>query len=185
MYFPRLFVTLQPDMCTLDSLMIDLKALSDGKTVMEYILSDDYFEAIDAPEMSRGDVVATLVIHRSADVFTLSLHIDGTVVIPCDLCLDDMQQTISGDSRFTARFGNDESDDDELLVVPEDEGVLDISWLIYEQIVLAIPIKHVHAPGKCNAAMTEKLSELSAARSSSGMENAIDPRWEQLKKLKV
>jgi uncharacterized metal-binding protein YceD (DUF177 family) len=53
--------------------------------------------------------------------------------------------------------------------------------------MLAIPIKHVHAPGKCNSAMTQKLDELSGAvRSSEEEADApIDPRWEALKKLKV
>jgi uncharacterized metal-binding protein YceD (DUF177 family) len=51
--------------------------------------------------------------------------------------------------------------------------------------MLAIPIKHVHAPGKCNSAMTQKLEELSGAvRSGEEEAEAIDPRWEALLKLK-
>jgi len=42
----------------------------------------------------------------------------------------------------------------------------------------------VHAPGKCNHAMTEKLEELSAARSSDEA-GEIDPRWSALKDLKI
>jgi len=30
---------------------------------------------------------------------------------------------------------------------------------MYEFVALAIPMKHVHAPGKCNKAMTSKLSK--------------------------
>ena len=30
---------------------------------------------------------------------------------------------------------------------------------MYEFIALSIPMKHVHAPGKCNKAMTSKLSK--------------------------
>ena len=184
MFCSHLIVPLQPDMYSLETLKIDLKALKEGQNSFSYALSDDYFEAVAGREVSRGDVRVALEIRRSADIFTLDFHVDGTVVIPCDKCLDDMQQEIVADSRFTARFGDEESADDELLVVSEDDGVLDISWLIYEQIVLAIPIKHVHAPGKCNVAMTKKLQELSAARSSDGEENAVDPRWSALLKLK-
>jgi uncharacterized metal-binding protein YceD (DUF177 family) len=61
-----------------------------------------------------------------------------------------------------------------------------MSWLIYEFIVLAIPIKHVHAPGKCNPAMSQVLEELSADRSSDEVSNQpIDPRWSALEKLKI
>ncbi|MGN0281373.1 MAG: DUF177 domain-containing protein, partial [Prevotella sp.] len=50
---------------------------------------------------------------------------------------------------------------------------------------LAIPIKHVHAPGKCNREMMKALEEHSANRSGAeGGEETIDPRWSGLLKLK-
>ena len=74
---------------------------------------------------------------------------------------------------------------DDIIVVPEDEGILDMAWIIYEFIVLAIPIKHVHAPGKCNAVMSQVLEELSADRSSDEVsDQPMDPRWSKLLKLK-
>ena len=75
--------------------------------------------------------------------------------------------------------------DDDVVTVDENEGILDASWLVYEFIVLAIPIRHVHAPGKCDPAMTKVLEELSSDRSS-GEESggAVDSRWSELLKLK-
>ena len=171
-------------MCSLESLKIDLKALKEGQNALEFSLSDDYFEAIAAPEVTRGNIHVALEIQRSVGIFTVDMHVEGSVVVLCDLCLDDMEQPILLDSRFTVRFGDEESEDDDVLIVSEDDGVLDTSWLIYEQTVLAIPIKHVHAPGKCNDVMTRKLEELSAARSSDGGEDQIDERWSALKQLK-
>jgi len=173
-------------MSILEPFKIDLKELDEGLTQLQFSLGDAYFEAIEAPEVRRGDLQTTLCINRAGDVFTLDFHTEGSVLIPCDLCLDDMEQPIVADNHLTATFGEESSEDDELLVVSEDDGVLDASWLIYEFIALAIPIKHVHAPGKCNVAMTEKLHELSAARSSDADDNSIvDPRWETLKRLKI
>ena len=60
-----------------------------------------------------------------------------------------------------------------------------MAWLIYEFIALDIPIKHVHAPGKCNAAMIKALEEHSATRSSDEDGAAVDPRWSELEKLKT
>ena len=95
-----------------------------------------------------------------------------------------MDQTIDSDDRLVVKFGEDYSEDDDLVTVAEDEGILDVSWFIYEFIALEIPIKHVHAPGKGNPAMIEKLNELSAARSGEEEENTIDPRWAALVNLK-
>ena len=96
-----------------------------------------------------------------------------------------MQQPISADNRLLVKLGEEtNTEDDELITVSEDSGVLDLSWFIYEFVMLAIPIKHVHAPGKCNHVMTEKLEELSAARSSDEAKE-IDPRWSALAKLNI
>ena len=95
-----------------------------------------------------------------------------------------MDQSIETDNRLVVKFWEDYSEDDDLVTVAENEGILDVSWFIYEFIALNIPIKHVHAPGKCNPAMIEMLKEHSAARSGEEEEEAVDPRWAALLKLK-
>jgi uncharacterized metal-binding protein YceD (DUF177 family) len=103
-----------------------------------------------------------------------------------------MELEISTNDVVRVKFGADYQEDDELITIPEDDGVLDVSWRIYEFIALAIPIKHVHAPGKCNRAMIDALNEHLATRSSDedGDESdevaddaPVDPRWAELKKL--
>ena len=169
----------------LDILKIDLKGLADGLNSFEFDLDDAYFKAVNAPEVGRGNVHVSLKIVRTQnDYFTLDFHEKGTVVLPCDLCLDDMEQPIETQQRLEAKFGNAYSEDDDLVTVPQNEGILDVSWFVYEFILLALPIKHVHAPGKCNTAMIRVLEEHSAARSGSEDENPMDSRWEALLKLK-
>ena len=171
-------------MCTIESLKIDLKALPQGNTTFEYKLDDEYFKAIDAPDVQRGELLSTLSVNRTDDFFELTFHTEGLVHIPCDVCLDDMEQSIDTDDRLVVKFGEDYSEDDELVTVVENEGILDVAWFIYEFIVLNIPIKHVHAPGKCNPAMIEKIKEHSAARSGEEEEETVDPRWAALLQLK-
>ena len=115
------------------------------------------------------------------------LTISGTVQVPCDRCLDMMTQPIDTELRLVVKLGEEYSEQDDVIVVDERDAVLDTSWLIYETIALAVPIQHVHQPGDCNVAMSERLSELSAARSSDAdaNEREIDPRWSALKGLKL
>jgi uncharacterized metal-binding protein YceD (DUF177 family) len=88
-----------------------------------------------------------------------------------------------------------------LIVIPENEGEINIAWFLYEFIELSIPMKHVHAPGKCNKAMTSKLSKhLRGSANDESDDNDvegfegpvidnveeeenIDPRWNELKKI--
>lgn len=171
-------------MCSLESFKIDLKALPQGITEMQLKLDDGYFLAIEASDIHRGDLVCTLSIQRVDDFFKLNFHIEGLVHIPCDLCLDDMEQSIDTENKLVVKFGEDYSEEDDLVTVAEDEGILDVAWFIYEFIELNIPIRHVHAPGKCDPAMMKILKEHSAARSGDEDTEPVDSRWAALKKIK-
>ena len=172
-------------MCSLQTFKIDMKALRQGNNEMQIKLDDEYFKAIDAPDVHRGDLIAEISILRTGDIFEMNFHTEGIVRIPCSICLDDMVQPINTDNKIVAKFGEAYSEDDDLVTVAEDEGILDVSGLIYEFIVLNIPIRHVHAPGKCDLAMIRLLQEHTAVRSSEEDDTAIDPRWAALKNLKL
>ena len=173
-------------MNSLESLKIDLKGLKDEDTSLEFNLDDSFFGALDGADVKKGSLHVSVSIRKATGFFEFNFHTDGIIVIPCDRCLDEMEQPVETDNRLIVKLGNDYSEEDDIIVVPEDEGILDTSWIIYEFVALVIPIRHVHAPGKCNPAMTKALEELSADRSSDE-ESAqpIDPRWEKLKNLKM
>ncbi len=173
-------------MNSLESLKIDLKGLVSEDTSLAFDLDDAYFAALDGAEVNRGSLHVSVSIRKATGFFELLFHTEGTVIVPCDRCLDDMEQPVETDNRLIVKLGSEYSEEDDVIVVPEDEGILDIAWIIYEFVALVIPIRHVHASGKCNPAMTKALEELSADRSSDE-ESAqpIDPRWEKLKNLKV
>ena len=172
-------------MCSLEHFKINLKGLTDEVTTFDYDLDNQFFDALDGSEFNKGSLHVSVSIRKVTGFFELLFHTEGTVTVTCDRCLDDMDQPIAADSRFVVKYGTVNSEEDDVIFVDEDEGILDTSWLIYESIVLAIPIKHVHAPGKCNPAMSQVLEELSADRSSDEEpDQPVDPRWSALLKLK-
>ena len=172
-------------MSNLEQFKIDLKGLAQGVSTFSFTLDDAYFDAISAPVVRRGHVGVSLSVNRNGDLFYMDFHTHGSVIIPCDKCLDDMEQSIDSQDRLVAKFGEDYSESDDFVTVPDAEGVLDVSWFIYEFIELNIPLRHVHAPGKCNPAMMKILEEHSAARSGDGdAEQPVDSRWAALSKLK-
>ena len=173
-------------MGSLEQFKIDLKGLKDELTRLEFDLDKDYFSALDETDVQSGALHVSVSIRKASGFFEFLIHAAGTVIIPCDRCLDDMEQPVDTDVRQVVRLGSENSEDGDTLVVAEDEGILDLTWIIYESVALAIPIRHVHAPGKCNTAMTNVLEELSADRSSDEeSDQAVDPRWEKLKNLKI
>ena len=173
-------------MNSLESLKIDLKGLKDEETALEFILDDDFFDALDGADVKKGSLHVSVSIRKTTGFFEFCFYTEGTIVIPCDRCLDDMTLPVNTDNRLIVKLGSAYSEEDDVIVVPENEGILDMAWLIYEFVALVIPIRHVHAPGKCNLAMTQALEELSADRSSDEESSQpIDPRWEKLKVLNI
>jgi uncharacterized metal-binding protein YceD (DUF177 family) len=173
-------------MCSLEQFKIDLKRLTDEVTTLEFNLDNRFFAALDSSELRQGTLHVSVSIRKATGFFELQFHSEGTVTVTCDRCLDDMEQPISTDNRLIVKLGTAYSEEDDVIIVPEDEGILDTSWLIYEFIMLAIPIKHVHAPGKCNPAMSKVLEELSTDRSSDEeSDQPIDPRWSKLVELNI
>ena len=149
-------------MNSLEALKIDLKSLVSEETSLAFDLNDTYFEALDGAEVKRGSLHVSVSIRKATGFFELLFHTEGTVIVQCDRCLDDMEQPVETDNRLIVKLGSEYSEEDDIIV------------------------GHVHAPGKCNPAMTKALEELSADRSSDEeSDQPIDPRWEKLKNLKV
>lgn len=167
----------------LDTFKIDLKGLKAEKTCLDYQLDNDYFDAIGSEELRGGDLHTTLQVRKVADNFELSFHTEGVVIVTCDLCLDEMSLPITADNKMVVRLGDGYEESDEFLTIPADEGVLDVSWHIYEFIALAVPMRHVHEEGECNPDMIQRLGQLSVGNNPEDDE-AVDPRWNELKKLK-
>lgn len=158
------FVTLQPEMCTDNPYLIDLKALSDGITTADYTLDDAFFEAVGGQEVTKGTVHASLTIRKTGDLTEIEISMEGTVVVTCDRCLDDMECAVSSCDSLSARLATGRLDeatapDDDTIIVDERRGTLDIAWYMYETIAVALPTKRVHEDGKCNPQMLEVIEK--------------------------
>ncbi|MBQ8423404.1 MAG: DUF177 domain-containing protein [Coprobacter sp.] len=170
---------------------IPLKSLSDGVHEYTYHLDDNFFAEIDSPEVQKGEADAVVTVRRTGETFELHVTIEGRISIPCDRCLDDMELPVETDDILYVKFGEEYSEESEnLIVVPESEGTIDLAWYIFECIALTIPLMHTHAEGECNPEMAAILQSHStyvvddADAAPETDDECIDPRWEALKQLK-
>ena len=184
-----------------DIYKVDLKNLSPGVHEFEYILENKFFVDIDGDEVQKGKVKVNLTVKRTSMVFDMNFQLEGIVYVPCDRCLDDMELPVSTQNKLVVKFGKEYAEEsEEIVIIPEEEGEINLAWFIYEFIALAIPMKHVHAPGKCNKAMSSKLKKHTARRADDedefdeeaaddivvdddAADMPSDPRWDALKGL--
>jgi len=173
-------------MYSLEPFKIDLREAKDSEKTIGFDLGDDYFKAIGGSEVKSGTVRMDVSIRNTAGTFELRFSFRGMVNVPCDLCLDEMAQPVDGEGSLFARLGDEYSEDDDLITVDKADGLIDLSWFIYEFVALAIPVRHVHEQGRCNKEMAALLKEHEAGAATEAEQGEeTDPRWSELKKLKT
>lgn len=146
-------------MSKFESYNIVLKDLINETRMFEFDLDEAYFKKIDSPEVQKGNVKAKVSVQKLLSSFELSFILEGSIFIPCDRCLDEMEQPIHYKEKLKVKFGDKFDEIDEIVIVPESDGAINIAWFLYEFIVLNIPMKHVHVPGECNKTMVTKLKK--------------------------
>ena len=176
------------------SFKLNLKALPFESQSVTYRLGADFFPDDEPAEVIAADIEVEAVIARKSECdYELSLSCHGTLTIPCDRCLDPMAHQVDTTYRLSVRQEGESLDDsrDNLLVVPEQWRELDIEPIVRDSVLLTIPIMHTHAPGECNEQMMEQLQSHHAqpggeasGQSDGGDDQATDPRWDALRKLK-
>jgi len=180
-------------MCRFNEFKLTLQSLPPGKHSKEFHLDREFFVAMESADILDANLDVMLDIDHSHGTYGLTFGINGTVTLTCDRCLDPMEMPIDTGYIINVEYGDSYDDsNDALLIIPRSEASLNVADMIYDTVELAIPIKHVHAPGQCNSAMNGLLRRHSAAPEESPAGEAggedpagrqIDPRWEELRKL--
>ncbi|MDR1092378.1 MAG: DUF177 domain-containing protein [Prevotella sp.] len=180
---------------------IPLRGLSEGKHEFRYDLDKSFFALIDdgTAEVKKGDLKVAVSLKKTSAAFELNFNITGSVQIPCDRCLDDVSMDVDTKNKLIVKFGKEYSEEsDEIVIIPEDDGEINIAWFLYEFIVLSLPAKKAHPAGTCNKAMSSRLNK-HRARSSEDEDDQdedsddasiddssySDPRWDSLKDISV
>lgn len=188
----------------MDTCKIDLMSSGLGGKTFELEIGDDFFADIDGL-IQRGNIHTTIVCLSAGAVFKFQIHSVGTVIVPCDRCLADLELRIETTDDLSVKMGDEYADEGDCVIVPESEGYIDLAQFIYEFIVLSMPIACCHEPGKCDDTMMQELSKHQSTRSGeedgedmdsdsvgsdasdSAGEDSVEPvdsRWEALKQLK-
>ncbi|MDD2961493.1 MAG: DUF177 domain-containing protein [Muribaculaceae bacterium] len=138
-----------------------------GTQLFEFELGQEFFMNMESSEIRKGNVKVTLSVKHSDDIYHLDFEMKGTVYIPCDRCLDDMEHIVDTTYHLCVKYGEEYSEEsDEVLIIPETDSYLNVAYMIYDTVILTIPLKHVHPIGKCNKAMSAQLKKHSARKSS-------------------
>lgn len=155
-----------------------------GEHRFAYTIKEDFFENFEASPIQKSNVIIDLDFNKKSNFFQLKFYVEGTVFTACDRCAENFDLAIEGDYDIVVKFNDalvetNEFEEDIMYISYNDTHV-NVAKLIYEFIVLSIPIQKIHpddAEGNPGCEMNWKQAEDTD-------EESMDPRWEALKKLK-
>lgn len=150
----------------------------------EYSINESFLKHFEDTNIEKCDVEVKLEFDKKETFFLLNFYIDGSVQVPCDSCAEDFNQEIFGDYEVAIKFGNEDNqeiEEEDVVYISKADDFIDVSNLIYEFIILSIPLRCVHPENKdgeneCNEEVLQKLN--------TKKEESADPRWAALEKLK-
>ena len=168
----------------LNEYIIPFKGLKDGEHDFDYVLDKSFLKNFDNSDVKDVNMSVAVKLIKNNRLLEFIFHLKGNVVVECDRCLDDISLPINYKSTTIAKTENVEDiQEDDIIYLSPTDSKIDISQIIYENIIFSIPLKRVHpvknGKSQCNPEMLKKLNKYLIENTN----EKPDPRWNELIKM--
>ena len=175
-------------MADLRDFKIPWVGLKNGEHLFHFEIDESFFSYFDQTDYTRCAIQIDLKFQKSEHLFILKFEIDGWIELPCDRCLSPYQQSLFDDAEVWVKFATNRGEGENLdeadcVYIARTDAFLDVSKIIYDYILLAIPLGHFHPDVKDCDELTVPNDNHAPGKSSGKEENLQDPRWEALRNL--
>jgi uncharacterized protein len=168
------------------SYAVRISGLADGNHDFLFELDKQFFASLEKPEIENGNVRANLLLEKEPGVLSLHFTIAGEVEVTCDRCLEPFMAKIEASHTIFVKMGDTPGEiEDNVVMIHKDDHEIEVGQLLYEFIVLALPIKRIH-PSRGNGASAcnpDMIRTLNAHSGKKVPEDQTDPRWDALKRI--
>ena len=162
---------------------IEFSGLKNGKHEFRFEIDKKFFQLFDTEqEFTEPKIVAEILMDKHTTFLEFKIKTSGTVNLVCDITNENFEHPIEHEIEVLVNFGEEYDDSNvDVVTIPKTDHAFNASQLIYEDVMLSIPMKKV-SPNISDEdfEILEKFSPKDAVEE----EPEIDPRWEALKKLK-
>ena len=164
--------------------MIKFSGLKEGIHLFNYELGNKFFKNFDYYDFLDAKLFAKLELEKQSTLLNLKFSFNGKIEVQCDVSMESFNLELETDHAVVIKFKDDIiSTDDKVIFMPAGSHSIDVSHLIYESIILAVPQKKVH-PGIENGSLKSEIVEkLEALKPKKNFKEKTDPRWDKLKDL--
>lgn len=152
-----------------------------GEHKYDLEITPSFFEWFPETLVDHGEGKAHLTMLKSERMLTLLFDIEAMLTLTCDVSLKEFKQPLQIQRRLMVKFGEEEGElDEEVVVISFEKISINVAAWIHEFINLEIPMKKVHP----DISETDRPDIAYSSEVEEETKTSIDPRWEALKKLK-
>ena len=171
-------------MKSLSPYLIKFSGLKEGIHLFNYELGNKFFKNFDYYDFLDAKLFAKLELEKQSTLLNLKFSFNGEIEVQCDVSMESFNLDLETEHAVVVKFKDDIiSTDDRVIFMPAGSHSIDVSHLIYESIILAVPQKKVH-PGIENGSLKSEIVEkLEALKPKKNFKEKTDPRWDKLKDL--
>ena len=163
------------------SLLLPLTNVKSAPSEQTFSIRTDFFRGIGESPVLAADVQLVTVLRRDGTGFALELRYDGMLTLSCDRCLQDMDFPVHFSNAVQLRRdgeGLEDEDGREIIDLDASAKEFDAAQLVYDDLCLAIPIRHCHPEGGCDERFLSYLTD-----KPGGEEETLDTPFSALKEL--
>lgn len=166
---------------------IAFSGLKTGKHDFKFEINQEFFDLFETErEFFNPEINVDVLLDKHTTFLEFYINVSGTVQLICDISNDEFSENISNDLKVLVKFGEEYDDSNEdIITIPHKDSEFNITNLIYEAVVLSIPMKKLAPSVRDNDEYQKLLDQYSPQITEEDEEEqSIDPRWAALKKLK-
>ena len=165
----------------LKAYIIEFAQLSIGNHHFTYKADGELLSHFEQDVLKNIDISVNLDLKKGDALSELIFLFNGKVSLICDRSLEEFDFPLQFEQKLFLKYGDEyEELSEELIQIPFNFQEIDIAQFIFEFVFLQLPAKKIH-PKYNNE---EDFFFSTETREEEIKEDNIDPRWENLKKLK-
>lgn len=166
---------------------ISFSGLKNGKHHFEFIIYQKFFDLFEAEkEFTNANLVSHVILEKHSTFLDFEVSVSGNIDLICDISNKIYSHDIAYKINFLVKFGEEYDDNnEEIITIPHHYHEFNIAQVIYEAVMLSIPMKKLSPEISKNNEYQTLIDKYSHNTEKEKDEiDEIDPRWAALNKLK-
>lgn len=168
-------------------LVLNLPGLAEGVSEIKTTVNTDFFTLFAQSPITRAEYQVRVLVDKKPNLYILNIEATGWYEANCDRCLELIQIPGEASYQYFVNVKGDAVDteaDEDVLVLEEGATRLDLRPLVYESIVISLPMINVYnCEDDDQSPCDPKVLEILREQEQKDLKSA-NPTWDVLKNLK-